>query len=173
MVIGLLTLNMLNNFEDYKNCILIWIYLWFCLTQVDEINSGTAIHVVCPTQSKLLLKLPEHQQAWYWPPKPEYPISSIRRVKLCCQYFVQWLLGCLYGPNILVILKSIWWWHWWLSGCFAPGGLWTSCWNTGVSLCLSLQMGCHIHSDSFNTLRPRQNGIFQTTFSNAFSWMKI
>ena len=27
------------------------------------------------------LKSPGHQQAWYWPNKPEYSISSIRRVK--------------------------------------------------------------------------------------------
>ena len=54
--------------------------------QVDEINSGTTIHVVCPTQLIPFLLIlwwlqePEHQQAWYWPPKPEYYVSSIRRV---------------------------------------------------------------------------------------------
>ena len=32
----------------------------------------------------------------------------------------------------------------------------------------------YTHKNSFNTLRPRQMAaIFQTTFSNAFSWMKM
>ena len=29
------------------------------------------------------LKEPVHQQAWYWHPKPEYSVSSIRRVNCC------------------------------------------------------------------------------------------
>ena len=39
----------------------------FGLDQVDEINSGTTIHIVCPTQQ--ILEEPVHQQTWYWPPK--------------------------------------------------------------------------------------------------------
>ena len=46
--------NMLNCFKDYKRCIHILnrlnSILAFGLTQVDEINSETTIHVVCPTQ---------------------------------------------------------------------------------------------------------------------------
>ena len=61
--------------------------LWFGSTQVDEINSGTKIHAVYPTEpiSCLLMlwqfKEPGHQQTWYWPTKPEYSVSSIRKVE--------------------------------------------------------------------------------------------
>ena len=47
----LLTLDMLNCFEYYKRCIYMFeSWLGFCSTQVDEINSATTIHVVCPRQ---------------------------------------------------------------------------------------------------------------------------
>ena len=61
-------------------------YLGFGLTRVDEINSGTTIRVVGRTQPipcRLMLWWlyePEHQQALYWPPKPEYSVSSLGRV---------------------------------------------------------------------------------------------
>ena len=46
----------------------------------------------------------------------------------------------------------------------------TLCGKTGVRMCSKkMWLMC-----SFNTLRPRQNGhLFQTAFSNAFSWMKM
>ena len=56
------------------------------LTQIDEINSGTTIHVSCSAQPipcllmLCRLKEPVHQEAWYWPPQLQYSISSIRRV---------------------------------------------------------------------------------------------
>ena len=61
-------------------------HLGFGLTQVDDINSGTTIHVVSLTQLVTCLLMqwqlwePMHQQAWYWPPKPEYSVSSIEKV---------------------------------------------------------------------------------------------
>ena len=58
--LGILTLNMLNCFKDYKRYIHSHFesYLGICLTQVDEINSGTTIHVVCPTQPIPCLMMP-------------------------------------------------------------------------------------------------------------------
>ena len=40
------------------------------------------------------LKEPRHQQAWYWPNKPEYSISSIRRDNVHDDDLF-WVLGCL------------------------------------------------------------------------------
>ena len=58
-------------------------YLRFGLSQWDQIDSGTTIHVVCPTQPRpcLLLKSPMIWQAWYWPHKPKHSVSSIRRIE--------------------------------------------------------------------------------------------
>ena len=141
---------MLNCFKDYKiyihilNCTWIWLS-----TQLDEMNSGTTIHVVCSTQPILCLlifwglKEPEHQQAWYWPPKPEYSASSIRRVNSlgphaacraeawdCLQPAVlislarlavrhhagyNWLFRALVLPPKLVILpKHLWFYDIWV-----------------------------------------------------------
>ena len=81
-----LSLNMLNCFRDYKRFIhvlnlisdLAW-PKWVKLTLEQQ-------HVVCPTQPIPCLLMfwgllePGHQQAWSWPPKPVYSISSIWRV---------------------------------------------------------------------------------------------
>ena len=63
-------------------------YLRFCSTDGDQIHFGVILHVACPILSipcllmPWWLKSPGHQQAWYWPNKPKYSISSIRRVDL-------------------------------------------------------------------------------------------
>ena len=60
-------------------------YLGMCSTEEDQIHNGATLHVVYPKLSipcllmTWRLKEPGHQQAWYWPSKPEYSISSIRR----------------------------------------------------------------------------------------------
>ena len=61
------------------------VYLGFCSTLEDQICNGASLHVAYPILSMpyLLmpwwLKEPRHQQAWYWPNKPEYSVFSIRR----------------------------------------------------------------------------------------------
>ena len=55
----------------------------------DQIHNGATPHVADSTLSipfllmPWRLKEPGHQQVWYWPYKPEYSVSSIRRVNLC------------------------------------------------------------------------------------------
>ena len=62
------------------------LYRGFRSTEEDQIHHGGTLHVVCPILSipymlmPWRLKEPGHQQAWYWPNKPEYSISSIRRI---------------------------------------------------------------------------------------------
>ena len=48
MLITILTINMLICFKGYNRDI--YILNGLCLTQVDEINPGTIMYVVCPTQ---------------------------------------------------------------------------------------------------------------------------
>ena len=61
-------------------------YLVFCSTQADQIHHRATLHFVYPILSISCLlmpwrpKVPGHQQAWYWPNKLEYSVSSIRRV---------------------------------------------------------------------------------------------
>ena len=61
-------------------------YLGFCSTKGDKNPNGATLHVAYPILSipcllmPWWLKEPGHQQAWYWLDKPEYSISSIRRV---------------------------------------------------------------------------------------------
>ena len=77
-----LTLNKLNCFEDYER----YIHIQNYILDLDEIISGTAIHVVCPTQPIRCLPMhwrlyePAHQPAWYWPLKAKNSVSNIRRV---------------------------------------------------------------------------------------------
>ena len=64
-------------------------YLGSYSTEEDQIDYGAKLYVAYPIMSipHLLmpcwLKEPGHQQAWYWPNKPEYSVSSIRRVNNC------------------------------------------------------------------------------------------
>ena len=50
-------------------------------------NLQTTIHDFCPTHTISYLRMhwrlkePMHQQTWYGTPKPEYSVSTIRRVK--------------------------------------------------------------------------------------------
>ena len=91
-------------------------YLGFGSIQVDEIKSGTTIQVVCPTQpmSGLLmlwqLQEPGHQQAWSWPPKPEYSISRIRRVRieLVCKKKI--ICHCVHFSHPFSGESCIWLW---------------------------------------------------------------
>ena len=75
--------NYLKDYKRYNN--VFQSYLGFGLTRVVEINSGTTTYIVCPKQpiSCLLmlwrLQEPGHRHAGYWPPKPIYSVSSIRR----------------------------------------------------------------------------------------------
>ena len=61
-------------------------YLEFCPTGEDQIYNAATPYVAYSMLSipcllrPWRLKEPGHQQAWYWPNKPEYCISSIRRV---------------------------------------------------------------------------------------------
>ena len=61
-------------------------YLWFCSTSGDQIHNGASLYVAYPILSIPCLlmpwwrKSPGHQQEVYWPNKPEYSVSSIRRV---------------------------------------------------------------------------------------------
>ena len=82
-IINQSTLNMLNCFKDYKRYIHVFNRIldlaWPSL--VDEINSGTAIHVVCPTQPITCLmhwrhQEPVHQQAWHCPQSRNMMTSS-------------------------------------------------------------------------------------------------
>ena len=103
----LLTPNMLNCLEDYKIYSNFDSYLGFGLTQVDEINSGITMHVVCSTQQIPCLLMfwwleePGHQQVRYWPPKPEYSSPCIRRVK------IQWRISLTYGNFLSEISHSV------------------------------------------------------------------
>ena len=88
MCFHILTLNMLNCLKYYKKMYSHFVsYLGYCSTE-DEIHNAATLHV-----AYLILSIPcllilrwlqeaVHQQAWYWSPKPEYSISSIRRVKI-------------------------------------------------------------------------------------------
>ena len=85
------TLNMLNWFENYKRCIHISDHtLDFVQQKSPDSQTGN------PTCCLSILSIPfllmpwrlkklGHQQSWYWPNKPEYSISSIRRAKLNLQ----------------------------------------------------------------------------------------
>ena len=104
-------------------------YLRVGFTQVDYINSGTAVHVVWRTQLTPCLSMlwrlqkPRHQQAWYWSPMPEYYVSSIRKVNkykkvtvlLFLFIFIQFfwtgipLIICIINMRILAKFKwTIW-----------------------------------------------------------------
>ena len=106
-------------------------YLGFCLTEEDQIHNGTALHVclfytvstVSADALKRRLKGPGHQQAWYWPHKPDYSISSIRRVNNSSNFLVLgvicWLwrhsLGAQREPTTHQVSKTqgmfdMWWW---------------------------------------------------------------
>ena len=106
-VICLLTLNMLNCFKDYKRCIHISYHLEFCSTE-DQIHNGTTLHVAYPILSipcllmPWWLKEPGHQQAWYWPSKLEYSISSIKRAKT-----LKWLPFCSHFRLYLLQWKCL------------------------------------------------------------------
>ena len=72
----------------------------------DQIHCGATLHVASPILSiPCLLMLwwlrePRHQQAWYWQDRPEYYISSIRRVKSGCSYqFIHWKLWVVMIPT--------------------------------------------------------------------------
>ena len=79
-------------------------YLGLCSTEEDQIYNGATLHVAYPILSiPCLLMLwwreePGHHQEWYWPNKPEYSISSTRRVK----YLVT------YDRNQLYQIRSVW-----------------------------------------------------------------
>ena len=68
---------------------LVW-YFGFCLTKEDQIHNGANLHVACPILSTPFLlipwrlKEPERQEAWYWPPRPEYSVCKIRRANVLC-----------------------------------------------------------------------------------------
>ena len=65
-----------------------------------------------------LLMSPEHQQALYWPSKPDYSISSIRRVKGLIQIISSWnqvnqckgVIWPFFSPCTLInhILRTLW-----------------------------------------------------------------
>ena len=90
----LLSLNMLNFFKVFKRYlyILILISKWELVCKFGVIFHtfiiscpGATIHGYPTLPIPCLLMLwwlqePGHQQAWYWPPKPEYSVSSSRRV---------------------------------------------------------------------------------------------
>ena len=67
-------------FKDHKRCVYIYIYIQIC--------NGATVSVSYPILSILYMLMPwrlnepGHQQAWYWPNKPEYSVSSIRRVNV-------------------------------------------------------------------------------------------
>ena len=131
-------------------------YLEFGLTRVDQINSGTKIHVVCPTlPTPCLLMLwrlqePEHQQAWYWPPEPGYSISSIRRVKTS-----------LFGPShdenqcwfigpLRTNFSEIWIKAEWLSFReMSPNGTWWRPWNSTSKIKLTNKLWYKINQKHF------------------------
>ena len=51
-----------------------------------------------------------HQQAWYWPAKPEYTVSSITRVNILLTLRVNILLTLnVRGPSYLGLTRSISW----------------------------------------------------------------
>ena len=92
---GVLTLNMLNCFKDYKIGIHISYHIFlFCSTEEKQIYNGATLHVANPILSipSLLmpwqLKEPGHQQAWYWPNQLEQFVSSIRRVITTWAHFL-------------------------------------------------------------------------------------
>ena len=49
------TLNMVNCSQDYRDVFTFWIVSWISFDPRRRINSGTKIHVVCPTQPYLLV----------------------------------------------------------------------------------------------------------------------
>ena len=70
---------------------------------MDEIYSGSSIHVVCLMRPIpcLLMLWPGHPQTLHWRSKPEYSVSSIRRVNMVPTD----LQKCW---NLTAVLKSAW-----------------------------------------------------------------
>ena len=64
-----------------------WSRFKWCKVKLTISEAGDGIFWLWGSIPHLLmhwpLKSPQHQQAWYWPPKPEFSISSIRRVRSC------------------------------------------------------------------------------------------
>ena len=54
-----------------------------------------------------LLKLPVHQQAWYWPLKPEYSVSSIRKLIHSYKPFHTPFHNIYHSPQLSSILSTI------------------------------------------------------------------
>ena len=78
----LLTLNILNCFQDYKRCIHISYHILDCFQQkktkftLEQLYNGAYPMLLIPCLlMPWLLKSPGHQQTWYWPNKMEYSIS--------------------------------------------------------------------------------------------------
>ena len=61
-------------------------YPGFCSTEWDQIQNGATLRVAYPILSipcllmPWRLKEPGHQQAWYWPNKPEYSVTNNRKL---------------------------------------------------------------------------------------------
>ena len=66
-------------------------YFGFFSAEEDQICNGATLHIAYSILSipcllmPWWLKSPGHQQAWSWPNKPEYSISSIWRVNKCIE----------------------------------------------------------------------------------------
>ena len=69
--------------DIFTSCIISWILL----NRTPDSQWSNPTCRLCYTVNTILLmpwllKSPGHQQAWYWPPNPEYSVSSIRRVNM-------------------------------------------------------------------------------------------
>ena len=63
---------------------------WVLWNRRSNSQWSTIVYPILPMQCMLMawrLKEPGHQLAWYWPNKPEYFVSSIRRVNLFISTF--------------------------------------------------------------------------------------
>ena len=73
------------------------LYLGLCPSEQDQIHNGATLCVAYPILSipcllmPWRLKEPGHQQAWYWPNKPENFVSSINRFNP---------MSCIFRANI-------------------------------------------------------------------------
>ena len=96
-------------------------YLGMWSTEKDQIDTGATSHVAKPQKPALSiscqlmpwrLQEPRHQQAWYWPNKPEYSVTSIRRVKTVSMMLDKTVLAFDEITERLRRWRWSWWWWW-------------------------------------------------------------
>ena len=126
-------------------------YLGFCSTEEDQIHIGATIHIAYPILPIPCLLIPwrlkelGHQQAWSWPNKQEYSVSSIRRVNRWYRW-LRLVQDCSNSiANALELLES----------CIKP-----QIWYQNSISCSVHQMAFPVTSSSASLLWFKESGMY-------------